>query len=179
MPGMWEPDAKRRGRAYAEKFGKPTLPQLADETGGAIVRYQVWLVVWFRRIQCAGAVPYAPALWFSYKEQLLLQHAALCVARTLQNTTIVLIVLTCAAVECSVSAQVISAKGRLKRAIPASAKQDVTNATLDLLLAARQRLRPVPEKQSCSPRMGALDPFPSRCFGCLMDQFSIDTCDKT
>lgn len=39
---MWEPDAKKRGRAYAEKFGQPTLPQLGDETGGAIVRYQVW-----------------------------------------------------------------------------------------------------------------------------------------
>eukprot|EP00892_Ulva_mutabilis_P001840 jgi/Ulvmu1/11657/UM008_0062.1 len=87
---MWEPDAKKRGRAYAEKFGKPTLPQLADDSNGALVRYQV-----------------------------------------------------------------VSGKGRLRRASPASAKEDVTNATLELLLAARQRLRPVCEREDSSAQNDA------------------------
>lgn len=50
--------------------------------------------------------------------------------------------------------QVVSAKERLKRASPVSAKEEVTNATLDLLLAARQRLRPISARQDSSSSAG-------------------------
>lgn len=153
---MWETDAKKRGRAYAEKFGQPTLPQLADETGGAIVRYQV-------HFTSMAAFTGKDAHWYPCTWPWLAPRNAVappvCSAvgqsQTLKIRCSGTNSISLMQIELVVCVQVVSAKDRLKRATPVTAKEEVTNATLDLLLAARQRLRPVSARQESCDSAGA------------------------